>query len=135
MLEKEYLDEWDCDQNDRNASWINDQLCNCLCLHVKDEALTMVKHTKMKPGVNGVACCWWKFNHDCPALAVQRIQALANAICEVHRVRKYVEKWERSISRFEAAIGKIADETVTFSLVPDEVGLLEYQQQQYIEDL
>ena len=71
----------------------------------------MVKNMKTKTGVNGVAC-WWKFNHDCQALTGQRIQALANAICKPHRVKKYsevvvaIEKWERDISRFEAATGK-----------------------------
>ena len=38
-----------------------------------------------------------------------------------------IEKWERDISRFEAATGKIAEETKTFSLrqlVPDELDLL-----------
>ena len=38
-----------------------------------------------------------------------------------------IEKWERDISRFEAATGKIAEETKTFSLrqlVPGELDLL-----------
>ena len=77
--------------------------------------------------------CWWKFNHDCQVLTGQRIQALANAIYKPHRVKKCAEvnvaidKWERDISRFEAATCKIAAEAKTFSLrqlVPEELDLL-----------
>jgi len=87
---------------------------------------------KLKPRVNGVAS-WWKFQHDCQALTGQRIQALANAIYKPSRVKKYadvaaaIERWERDISRFEAATGKIAEETKTFSLrqlVPEELDQL-----------
>ena len=132
MPEQKDLDAWEFEQKNRNASLMNDQLYNFLCLNLKDEALTMVKNMKTKTGVNGVAC-WWKFNHDCQALTGQRIQALANAIYKPHRVKKYsevvvaIEKWERDISRFEAATGKIAEETKTFSLrqlVPEELDLL-----------
>ena len=76
---------------------------------------------KLKPRVNGVAS-WWKFQHDCQALTGQRIQALANAVYKPSRVKKYadvaaaIERWERDISRFEAAIGKIAEETKILQL-------------------
>ena len=132
MPEQKDLDAWEFEQKNRNAFLMNDQLYIILCLNLKDEALTMVKNMKTKTGVNGVAC-WWKFNHDCKALTGQRIQALANAIYKPHRVKKNsevvvaIEKWERDISRFEAATGKIAEETKTFSLrqlVPDELDLL-----------
>ena len=121
MPEQKDLDAWEFEQKNRNASLMNDQLCNFLCLNLKDEALTMVKNMKTKTGVNG-ATCWWKFNHDCQALTGQRIQALVNAIYKLHRFKKYsevvvtIEKWKRDISRFEAATGKIAEETKTFSL-------------------
>ena len=77
--------------------------------------------------------CWWKFNHDCQVLTGQRIQAVANAIYKPHSVKKCAEvivasdKWERDISRFEAATCEIAEETKTFSLrqlVPEELDLL-----------
>ena len=77
MPEQKDLDAWEFEQKNRNASLMNDQLYNILCLNLKDEALTMVKNMKTKTGVNGVAC-WWKFNHDCKALTGQRIQALAS---------------------------------------------------------
>ena len=74
--------------------------------------------------------CWCKFNHDCQVLIGQRIQALANAICKPHNsVKKCAEvivaidKWERDISRFEAATCKIAEEAKILSLrqlVPEE---------------
>ena len=60
--------------------------------------------------------CWWK-----------------NAIYKPHSVKKCAEvivaidKWERDISRFEAATCKIAEEAKTFSLrqlVPEELDLL-----------
>ena len=66
--------------------------------------------------------CWWKFNYDCQVLTGERIQAVANAIHKPHNVKKCVEvivainKWERDISRFEAATCKIAEEAKTFSL-------------------
>ena len=89
------------EQQNWNASMINDQFNNFPCLSLEDEALTKVKNTKMQSGVHGVAC-WWKFNHDCRALAGQRIQALANVIHKPHKVKKYgtvivtMEKSQRS---------------------------------------
>ena len=38
--ELEDLDAWEFEQKNRNASLMSDQLCNFLCLHLKDEALT-----------------------------------------------------------------------------------------------
>ena len=76
--------------------------------------------------------CWWKFNYDCQVLTGQRIQAVGNAICRPHSVKKCAEvivaidKWERDISRFEVATCEIAEETKTFSLrqlVPEELDL------------
>ena len=88
MPEQKDLDAWEFEQKNRNASLMNDQLYNFLCLNLKDEALTVVKNMKTKTGVHGVAC-WWKLNHDRQALTGQRIQALANAIYKPHRVTKY----------------------------------------------
>ena len=131
MSEQKDLDAYEFEQN-WNASLMNDQLYNFLCLNLKDEALTMVKNMKTTTGVNGMAR-WWKFNHDCQALTGQRIQALANVIYKPHRVKTFsevvvaIEKWDRDVSRFEAATGKIAEETKTFSLrqlVPEELDLL-----------
>jgi len=132
MPTEEDCDEWEDENEDRNFKLMNEQLYNFLCLNLKDEALTMVKNMKLKPLVSGVAS-WWKFQHDCQALTGQRIQALANAIYKPSRAKKYadvaaaIERWERDISRFEAATGKIAEETKTFSLrqlVPEELGQL-----------
>jgi len=132
MPTEEDCDEWEDENEDRNFKLMNEQLYNFLCLNLKDEALTMVKNMKLKPLVSGVAS-WWKFQHDCQALTGQRIQALANAIYKPSRAKKYadvavaIERWERDISRFEAATGKIAEETKTFSLrqlVPEELDQL-----------
>ena len=111
MPTEEDCDEWEDENEDRNFKLMNEQLYNFLCLNLKDEALTMVKNMKLKPLVSGVAS-WWKFQHDCQALTGQRIQALANAIYKPSRAKKYadvavaIERWERDISRFEAATGK-----------------------------
>ena len=43
MPEQKDLDAWEFEQKNRNASLINDQLYNFLCLNLKDEALTMVQ--------------------------------------------------------------------------------------------
>ena len=74
MLEQEDLDAWEFEQKNRNASLMNDQLHNFLCLDLEDEALTTMKNIKTETEVNGVAC-WWKFNHNCRARTGQRIQA------------------------------------------------------------
>jgi hypothetical protein len=132
MPTEEELGEWEDEDEERDSKLMNEQLYNFLCLNLKDEALTMVKNMKLKPRVSGVAS-WWKFQHDCQALTGQRIQALANAIYKPSRAKKYgdvvvaIERWERDISRFEAATGKIAEETKTFSLrqlVPEELDQL-----------
>ena len=69
----------------------------------------------------------------CQAVTGQRIQALANAMYKPSRAKKYadvavaIERWERDISRFEAATGEIAEEAKTFSLrqlVPEELDQL-----------
>ena len=44
MPEQKDLDAWEFEQKNRNASLMNDQLYNFLCLNLKDEALTMVKN-------------------------------------------------------------------------------------------
>ena len=132
MPTQEELEQWEFEDEERDIKRMNEQLYNFLCLNLKDEALNMVKNMKLKPRINGVAS-WWKFQHDCQALTGQRIQALANAVYKPSRVKKYadvaaaIERWERDISRFETATGKIAEETKTFSLrqlVPEELDQL-----------
>ena len=91
-----------------------------------------LKNLHLQSDVNGVVS-WWGFNQDCQELVGQRIQGLANAIYKPVRAKKYgdvlgsIEKWERDIHRFEAATGKIREETKTFSLrqlVPEELDQL-----------
>ena len=74
MPRLEDLDAWEFEQKNPNASLMNDQLNDFLCLNLKDEALTMGEEHEGETGVNGVAC-WWKFNHDFQALTGQRMQA------------------------------------------------------------
>jgi hypothetical protein len=133
MPSEEDLNEWEDEEEDRDAKTMNEQLFNFLCLNLKDEALNMVKNMKLKPRISGVAS-WWKFQHDCQALTGQRIQVLANSIYRPTRVKKYadvtvaMEKWERDLNRFVKATSQdIAEETKTFSLrqlVPDELDQL-----------
>ena len=74
MPTEENLNEWEDEDDERDANTMNEQLYNFLCLNLKEEALTMVKNMKLKPRICGVAS-WWKFQHDCQALTGQRIQA------------------------------------------------------------
>ena len=53
MPQQKDLDAWEFEQKNWDASLMNDQLYNFLCLNLKDEALTMVKHMKTKTGENG----------------------------------------------------------------------------------
>ena len=64
MPDKEVLDDWHLQKDYRNAPLMNEQLYKFLWLKLKDDALTVVKNMKMKPGVHRVAR-WWKSNHDC----------------------------------------------------------------------
>jgi hypothetical protein len=43
MPTEENLNEWEDEDEDRDAKTMNEQLFNFLCLNLKDEALTMVK--------------------------------------------------------------------------------------------
>ena len=45
------MDDWDCEQDDRNSFLMNDQLYNFLCLNLKDEFETKMKNMKVNLGV------------------------------------------------------------------------------------